>query len=176
MSAGHVHTKASLFLAAGFLFTGGWSEAIGSLIGILITPDCDVDNGMISDRYIRQRVGWAMEKIWDGVWYFYRRSIKHGSELSHFPVLGTMGRILYLFFFLVVLPTGVLCFFLPLDFIHEIQWWWRHMVGEWRVILGLMGADLIHYFLDILTTEHANKKTVSRRSLLRTLFGFTFLF
>lgn len=165
MSAGHVHTKASLLLTGGFLLSAvitkdinGVYHAVGSLIGVMITPDCDVDNGFSADRYIRKGIGKVagkgvglfVEKIWDGLWYFYRKSLKHGQELSHFPGLGTTGRIEYLYLMLIVLPhIAYYVLFSPgWSLWHVLNWYHGEIWGQWRIILGLMGADTIHYVLD----------------------------
>lgn len=161
MSAGNVHTKASLALTAGFLVGAIVSRestdlqyAMGALIGVMISPDCDVDSKFIAYHYIRRGLGKWAEKIWDWLWYFYRRSLKHGSELSHFPVVGTLGRITYLFFFCVIIPYLVLRIFIPFQWEPELVWWMAKFATYWKVIVGLMGADFIHWGLDILTTEH----------------------
>lgn len=185
MSAGCVHQKASVILAGGFLlgslaFGPGVEYAAGALVGILLTPDLDVDAGNISNQIIREKIGgrpngkqkshpwfivrrrvaWAVEKAWDGLWYFYRKSLKHGSELSHFPVIGTIGRLAYLYLFLLVIPYTVLALALPgaWDMAGELRWWNYQLLDHWRLILGLMGSDLIHWALDLLTTEHKKQK------------------
>jgi uncharacterized metal-binding protein len=164
MSNGRTHSIASVALACGFLLSGGGQEAMGALVGVMISPDCDVDNGFVADTYIRNRFGRVVEMGWDGLWYFYRRSLKHGGELSHFPIISTLGRIAYLFFFTIVIPYVVLMLFLPgaWDIQTELGWWWGKIWEHWRLIVGLMGADLIHWGLDISTTEHLERKQNGR--------------
>lgn len=133
--------------------------AIGALVGILLTPDLDVDNGYIGNQIIRDRVGWIADKIWDGLWYFYRKSIKHGSELSHLPILSTIGRLAYLYLFVLVIPYAIFeLVFHWWSMGSELYWWNHQLVEHYRIIIGLMGSDLIHWALDILTTEHAKQK------------------
>jgi uncharacterized metal-binding protein len=165
MSAGCVHQKASVILGAGFLlgsfaFGPGLEYAIGSLVGIMLTPDLDVDGGYIGNTIIRNRMGLLAERAWDGLWYFYRKSIKHGSELSHFPIVSTLFRLAYVFFFLVVTPYTILALALPgaWDMGAELHWWIERIFSHYRIIVGLMGSDLIHYVLDTLTTEHVKQK------------------
>jgi uncharacterized metal-binding protein len=161
MSAGKVHTRASIALTAGFLvgaiathLPADFQYAAGSLVGVMISPDCDVDGKFIAYHYIRKSLGFWAEKIWDWLWYFYRRSLKHGSELSHFPIIGTLGRITYLFFFCVIIPYVVLRLFFPFSWTDELSWWIGKICQHWRVVMGLMSADFIHWGLDVLTTEH----------------------
>lgn len=169
MSAGCVHKKASVLLASGFIISSsvyginGIEYAVGSLLGILLTPDLDVDAGNISNQIIRSRLGSWAEKGWDMLWYFYRRSIKHGSELSHAPVISTVFRLAYLFLFLLVVPYLILAVVLPGAWNVEIElrWWYTKIVEYHKVVFGLMGSDLIHWGLDILTTEHSKQKKQS---------------
>lgn len=165
MSAGCVHQKASVILASSFLLGSltlgnGIEYAIGSLVGIMLTPDLDVDKGYIGNKIIRNRMGRMVERAWDGLWYFYRKSLKHGSELSHFPVVSTIFRLAYLFFFLMVLPYTLLEMIAPgaWNMWQELAWWIELGAKHYKVILGLMGSDLIHYALDVLTKEHAKQK------------------
>jgi len=167
MSAGHVHQKASVFLSLGFMVTciltldvTNVLYSIGSLIGIILTPDLDVDNGFIGNTIIRKRVGYFAEYIWDGVWYLYRRSLKHGSPLSHFPVISTLGRIFYIFFIFIVLPHSLFSFlFSPSwDLQYVLNWYWESIMSNTKIIFGLMCSDIIHWALDVCTTEHSPKK------------------
>lgn len=160
MSAGYVHTRASVLLAGAFASTALATHntpdlqfAVGALIGVMITPDCDVDNGFIAYHYIKKSLGSFAERIWDYIWFFYRRSLKHGSELSHFPIISTLGRITYLFFFAIVLPYLFMGIFIHFDLRYELLWWIGKICLYWRVVVGLMGADTIHFVLDIATSD-----------------------
>lgn len=166
MSAGIVHRKASIILAVVLFLQGavmwdfgGVVRAVGALLGIISTPDWDVDAGMIMDKTIRVNVGKWAEYIWDGFLYWYRRSLKHGSPLSHFPVISTIGRIAYVFLWVIVIPHGVVkVMFSPAwDFMYVINWYWTEIVSQQNLIVGLMASDFIHWGLDIMTTEHAEK-------------------
>ena len=167
MSAGCVHQQASVALAGGFLlgslaFGNGIEYAAGALVGIMLTPDLDVDKGFLANAIIRNRIGKWAEMAWNGFWYVYKKSLKHGGPLSHFPVVGTMGRLAYIFFFLLVIPYSVVELIAPgaWDIWSELSWWIELAVRYHKVILGLMGSDFIHWGLDTLTTEHAKKKKI----------------
>jgi uncharacterized metal-binding protein len=161
MSAGCVHQRASIALAGGFLLgqlafgSPGIEYAIGSLVGILISPDLDVDAGNISNTIIRNRLGTWAERGWSLLWGVYRGSVKHGSPLSHFPVISTLARIGYLYLMLIIIPYGVMEIVAPgaWNIWDEFSWWIYRLVEHWQLIVGLMGSDLIHYVLDILTKE-----------------------
>lgn len=156
MSAGKVHTQASIILAGSFLLTGAGEPAIGALIGILISPDLDVDNGFTADTYIRNQFGRALEFVWDIVWWPYRKLFKHGSFASHFPIVGTLGRLVYLFVVGLLVPYFILSLVIPgaWSVAAELNWWWERISAHPRLFIGLAGADLIHWALDVSTTEH----------------------
>jgi uncharacterized metal-binding protein len=134
----------------------------GSLLGIFFTPDLDVDNGFLTDQWIRQRLGSVAEWIWKQFWYPYRRSLKHGGPLSHFPGLGTAGRIVYVYVMLIGLPSLILFLLYRTwgygwNILGELDWWWGWILLRWKIWLGLATADTLHFCLDVLTTEHKNK-------------------
>ena len=142
---------------------GGIEYAAGSLLGILIGPDLDVDHGNISNTIIRNRAGRWAEIGWNMLWYFYKGSLQHGSALSHFPIVSTMFRLAYIFFFLFIVPYFVMALFVPgaWDVGLEISWWLGLASKHYRIIVGLVCSDVIHWALDVSTTEHAKQKKVS---------------
>lgn len=98
--------------------------AAGAFCGLLMSPDLDVDEGSRSEYFVRGVSG-LLEKIWWGYWWPYRK-IPHRSFLSHAPVIGTLIRLVYLFW----LPY-LFGFRLPSAF-----------------IVGLMAADILHWLMD----------------------------
>ena len=163
MSEGKTHTTASLLLATGFSVVAFATNqpqlfecAVGSLVGIFISPDLDVDSGNVSGEIIRKRVGWFGERLWRWFWKDYSTSFKHGRFGSHFPIYGTATRLFYIFFKTVLPLTLVikLLFFSHIDFICELTWWDTMVVFRPMVFIGLCGSDFIHAILDIATTKH----------------------
>jgi uncharacterized metal-binding protein len=67
--------------------------AVGCWIQIIMSPDLDVDDGYIGDYYLR-KVG--LEWWYDLFWYPYRIGFKHRSKWSHFPIISTLLRLIYL--------------------------------------------------------------------------------
>lgn len=152
-----------MILAGGFLlgslaFGNGIEYATGALVGILLTPDLDVDNGYIGNTIIRNRMGRMAEMAWNVLWFPYRKSIKHGSPLSHWLIVGTLGRLAYLYFFLISIPYAIMGIFVPFDVGYELRWWFDLALQHYQLILALMGSDLIHFALDVLTKEHVKQK------------------
>jgi uncharacterized metal-binding protein len=167
MSSGRVHAKASLILAAGFSIGALISQdarllrcASGALIGIFIAPDLDLTNGgIVAGNLIRQKVGWAGQRAWKLFWVSYSNSLKHGSWLSHFPLLSTFVRLAYIYFWSVVLFYALSLALLPLGYYYEIKYeliWWVGVFLEPMFFYGLASSDTIHFFLDILTKEKSN--------------------
>ena len=133
--------------------------AMGALVGIFIGPDQDVDNGNISNTILKKRMGAWAERGWSLLWHNYRVSVKHGSPLSHFPIISTIGRLAYLYLLILVLPYSIIELVLPgaWDVGRELRWWSDWILGHWGVILGLAGSDLIHYVLDAFTSENSKQ-------------------
>jgi hypothetical protein len=76
--------------------------------------------------------------------------------LSHFPVVSTVFRLAYLYFFLLVIPYLVL-FLLTAGAWSigvELRWRFFKLLSHHQDVAGLMGSDLIHWGLDVLITEH----------------------
>ena len=162
LSAGTTHRKASIILASAFgvgaLITFRMELAqcaVGSLIGILVTPDWDVDKSFIGNKIIKKKLGYIPERIFNTWLKPYKTSFKHGQFASHFPVYGTYGRLFYILFTLIV-PFYIVYFFALLsvnyhfNLIYELGWWCRILFVSWYTV-GLIASDTIHYALDILT-------------------------
>lgn len=62
--------------------------AIAYIVGeVLLSPDLDHNVG--ANAYRR----WWLLRF---IWWLYMRLIPHRSPLSHWPIIGTLGRLLYL--------------------------------------------------------------------------------
>lgn len=150
-----------MILSAGFcvaaIGTGDphlYKCAVGSLTGIMISPDLDVDAGNVSNKIIRKKIGRFAEKIWNGIWHGYKKSFKHGRFASHFPIYGTLTRVFYLYFWFVMLPHLAIWLLIPVSWsLIYVLTWYAKMFFEIHYLYGLMSADLIHQALDVMTKE-----------------------
>jgi uncharacterized metal-binding protein len=162
VSSGKTHVQASLFLAAGFSIGAmiSWDVNLlkctaGALVGILLTPDLDVDKTYIGNQIIKKKLGYIPERLWNGFWWGYKKSFKHGQFGSHSPPYGTYTRLLYIFLYLIV-PFYILYFLILLfanyhfNLIYELLWWCRILFVSWYTV-GLVSSDFIHAALDRLT-------------------------
>jgi uncharacterized metal-binding protein len=91
--------------------------ALGCVLGVPLTPDLDQE-GLNSSEHSIIKWTFGLGFIWVMLWYPYARLCKHRSPLSHWPLLGTLGRLLYMTVFVGIavalgwkippLPTALL--------------------------------------------------------------------
>lgn len=156
MASGTVHTRATLVISLpasiGVGLALGVSAGVGALCGCLsgipLTPDLDQITISKSEwsivRYL-PIVGW----VWLGLWDLYARAVPHRSWLSHAPVIGTLGRLVYLIIIGGLLSSAYYGFtdrwlnFLPL---------WAFAQSRWFIgwVVGLMISDVMHLLGDVL--------------------------
>jgi len=141
MASGKVHRQDSIGLAVvgGFLLGARGTEplefvvfALGALAGIILSPDLDVDHRTESERLF-YRVGWLPGILFYGYWLPYALLIPHRHPVSHWPIVGTIGRLLYL------LPLWGAAW----TFTGFPPW-----VYTWAFVGGLMGSDTLHWLRD----------------------------
>lgn len=152
---GAAHAKASVALAvpcslAAAAYTSGDYAAmigagLGCLAGISIGPDLDQEAISRQEwKIIRRTLGLGF--LFLLFWWPYATLHKHRG-FSHTPVLGTLGRILY-----IVLMVGVPCLLLllfgvKLEFPSLPVSVWRGLV--WSVF-GLIVSDFAHWAMDFI--------------------------
>lgn len=147
MPSGNTHAAMSFLAASGLLVVAyalqqpsyiGYGLAGGSLAGILITPDLDVDHSVRAHHTFQKHFGWLPGQIWRLIWWPYARLIPHRHWLSHAPVLSTLLRLAYL--------GGLIWILL---FVMGLGWRWQ-TVPDWMpwAIAGLMASDIVHWFSD----------------------------
>jgi uncharacterized metal-binding protein len=151
MPGGKVHNAITLSATSGVLapylivqFSGNpyWYVA-GTLIGLMVTPDLDIDNGNISDTILR-KVFPPAQWIWRILWTPYAKLISHRSPISHFPFVGTLFRIGYIFLLLNLFRWLFFLFGNIFSDTVSFIWFWN-----WSLVLGLCHVDTLHYFADI---------------------------
>lgn len=103
----------------------------GITLGLVFTPDLDVDNGCISIHVVRKHFGKIPSTLWQYYWLPYARVMSHRG-LSHTPLLGTLTRLVYFFPFWLLF---IFCY---------------TYVQFWLVLAGLALADIVHWGLDTL--------------------------
>ena len=151
MSKGIVHRITTISAAAiggTVLFKAGAMPldqavafASGCATGVLLTPDLDLVAGSDGQNMARRAFGWALSAIWRLYWIPYSLVIPHRSFLSHGPVIGTIGRLIYVSIPAILIYLGLL----KLSIVPQVQIPWNY---AWSAVTGLMVADLFHYILD----------------------------
>lgn len=106
--------------------------AFGCLAGIVLTPDLDMAE--------THKLSWNFKGLWYLYWRPYSRAIPHRHFISHFPILGTAIRILYLLWWAI----PFVAFY---GWQYELVRWW--ITGMWW---GLVISDIYHYIMDISST------------------------
>jgi len=142
-----VHNTAAIFVALSLPFVirnyykidtiNQVGLCVGGLAGIVLSPDLDLSE---NKRLFGQRgIGGIFYFLWRVYWLPYGKLIHHRGVLSHFPVLGTVGRLFYVGwpFILVWLYFG------NIQFDTDLLKW---------VFVGLCVVDTIHALMDVTTT------------------------
>lgn len=159
VSSGKAHAAATKLLAipAGLLaaqvvpgidpIMAGGMAVVGCLTGLVLDPDLDVDGLTRSEWQILKRF-WILGVVWVVLWWPYAKLIPHRSPLSHFPVMGTVGRLFYLLLWAVAI-TSLASW--PLGWVQWIPDVVAHpLFAAWLV--GLMISDAGHWAMDRVST------------------------
>ena len=130
---------------------------VGVLAGLIIEPDLDIDQITMSERRVYNL--WSpLGTLWRLVWLPYAAIIPHRSPLSHWPIVGTGGRLLYLW---MAVTAVIVSFSIPallflgrpdLAFVAEWFDFWKTVPGEYIgcFFVGLVVSDTGHWIADLL--------------------------
>lgn len=152
MPGGKVHTAFTIATALGVLAPYAvvnlhgnpyWYVA-GNVAGVFLTPDHDVDAGNITDTIIR-RVSPKLQWAWRRFWTPYALAIPHRGTISHFPILSTFLRLVY-----ILIAVNIIKF-IWWGIIRSLGWtdtvsfafWWN-----WSFFWGLAHVDTVHWAAD----------------------------
>jgi uncharacterized metal-binding protein len=151
--SGKIHSALNLAIATGVLVPYAlvnWMDGnpymyiAGNLVGILISPDLDVDAGNVSDSIIR-KVSRPAQWIWRKFWTPYSLALPHRSTLSHFPVLSTLIRLGYI-------VVGLNLFLMVGWGVSRIVGWDDSVsfvfLWDWSFFMGLVHVDTVHWLAD----------------------------
>ncbi len=139
---GKAHAAASLLAAipTGLLVAAmvdpwvGLFAAAGCVLGIFVGPDLDQIDQIIIHHGERKLIKWlpVVGYLWLAVWDPYARVCRHRHVLSHFPVVGTAGRVAYIHACLRI---------------FSVQW---PLSTEMTIglVAGLLTSDILHWAMD----------------------------
>jgi len=149
MASGRAHDRATWLLALPFgllwwpwLGPAGLATAAGAFLlgGLWLSPDLDTRSNPTRR--------WGPLRL---LWWPYRRLLRHRSLLSHSPLLGTAGRLIYLTGLVVMLcllaqPLGTPS---PLELVRQGQVLWRqHQPLLLAGLVGLEASAWLHLIQD----------------------------
>lgn len=151
MCNGKTHAVASVVTAVGtgtLLYCNNIASlltscqvAAGALLGVLISPDLDLmENGNYSMVILRQYSP-VLAKAWRCMWWPYAK-LCHHRGVSHWPIIGTLLRTVYIFFpiLVIVVLLNWVCLESPITI---------HLEFFIPYFFGLALADLVHSILDV---------------------------
>lgn len=144
-----INTLVSIPFTGALLVEAHWSpiEAVTFWCGytfatFLVNPDLDLDS-----------IGYRSWGVLRFYWWPYQRALAHRCFLSHFPVVGTLCRIIYLLW----LPILVI-FLLGSTTRNKVSsdifaYWPVYGVFLLLWVLGMIISDAIHAILDVSSTD-----------------------
>jgi uncharacterized metal-binding protein len=116
----------------------------GCMLGLVVTPDLDVRDRDTHSETIMRRAGHCLGAIWNLLWLPYAWLIpRHRHPLSHWPLLGTALRLLYLMIVPTLLWLG-LRYFVPLPPLPHLAL----TPATWWAVGGLALVDAVHWGMD----------------------------
>jgi uncharacterized metal-binding protein len=173
MASGNTHDRITqlclpLVAVGGLLLSRSWELTLwlgGSFLfsGLMFGPDLDIHSN--------QSMRWG---YFQWLWIPYRRLVPHRSPFSHGPIIGTLGRILY-----VLLLTGLCA--LAIKFLgraigqttwnaHQLEmslrnWMVQHLAQLWTIFIGLELGAMTHYVADWISSglKKGRKPSSARR-------------
>jgi uncharacterized metal-binding protein len=139
--------------------------AAGCLSNLFINPDLDLREVTYTKRVFTGSLGWLLARLWYALWWPYAHLLipRHRHPLSHWPLLGTALRLLYLgLVFGVPLYLAGWAFKMPP--FPEIPPETFTLLGWW--VGGLVTADTLHTLMDFRNSKsiigRKGKKNVVR--------------
>lgn len=148
MPSGVVHRKVTYALAvgAGIVTTAiagpveGVAIAAGVTATVAVHPDLDIVDATWRSKRTTPLVLWWL------FWLPYARSMRHRSPLSHWPIVSTIVRVIYL----LAIPISILAVAAWSG--ADLEWLYSP-IGEYGwvfrvVLLGMCMSDTLHWMLD----------------------------
>lgn len=167
MSSGKTHAIGSLVsapIAMGLVYSYtsdprlALFAGIGSVSGILLTPDLDQESISASEWKLIQ-ITCGIGFLWNALWGPYSTFIPHRSVLSHLPVLGTCLRLLYLYAALSI------CLWIFDSTLSLPSFEVLVRSPDFRAfVAGLVASDISHWILDLPIVSRRRSRASSSRS------------
>lgn len=117
---------------------------VGCLCGILFSPDLDIDSQTDSESVVWE-ANTVAGYLYQVAWYPYALALPHRSPLSHFPIIGTLGRLVYLQLMLFHARIH-LRGWLGIEF--DSLFWMQYPAATMAWAGGLAVSDALHWVMD----------------------------
>lgn len=131
----------------------------GSIAGLFITPDKDLEQAIYPDYILsvfatsfltrgkfKRRVQNVIVKGSEGLWALYSIPFSHRHMLSHFPFIGGLIRLIYLYWMIGILVYG----FVGIPFLYVLAK--EFLTVYWLYclffLIGMSAQDFVHALLD----------------------------
>jgi uncharacterized metal-binding protein len=173
MPSSHTHEKWALLLAVplSYIFFKISGKILDSIIFFLsfifgvfmLSPDLDTKSKIHSR--------WGFLRF---IWFPYRKIVKHRSIISHFPILGSIIRTLYLIVSLTILSSIIIYVIFTavgiknqgniISAMKNSLILIAKIISDMKInliiaiVLGISAGDLIHYLLDVFTSYIKKQK------------------
>ena len=131
----------------------------GSIVGLFITPDKDLEQAIYPDYILsvmlttflqkgkfKRRMQNVIVKGIEGLWALYSIPFSHRHMLSHFPVIGSIIRLIYLYCIIGIFIFGFAG--IPFLYLFAKEFLTIYWVEVAFFILGLGTQDFTHALLD----------------------------
>ena len=143
MSSGKAHGQVTVTagvavavaVAFGYNPIAGLYFLLGSVVGLFVEPDLDIDGITASEK----RVLRPLRIPWRVYWYPYALMVKHRSWISHMPVVSTFIRLFYLLFPICLILQSQGIGVVSIIATQEFAW----------VVAGLILSDALHWLFDV---------------------------
>jgi uncharacterized metal-binding protein len=124
------------------------AAGVGCWLGIYLSPDLDICGMTRSENQVRRHFGKVAGWLFWSFWYPYGRLLRHRSFLSHAPLIGTGGRLVYMLW-PCIFVTALLDYsgIVPLNFAA----FWGNLGSSavfWWAVRGLAASDILHFIAD----------------------------
>lgn len=152
----------------------GW--LIGSLAGIVITPDIDLETPTY-EEWRFYRIAYPLGVLWQWLWFPYAAFMAHRG-LSHIYLLGTLSRLLYLLYVVIPLVIMLINAISPyvgstygyqagrisIEYANAGDLFWYGLIISWSI------QDAGHIF-----TDHHHRQASKLRQFLRRANGLAWV-
>lgn len=148
MPAGHVHRKVTISLCIGASVVAaaisdpwsGVSIGVGIAATLAVHPDLDILDSSWRTKRNTPAVGWWL------FWMPYAKSLRHRGPMSHWPVMGTAFRVLYMLLPVLFLSMVASSYGVPIEKLHNLLVEYQDLI--WLALLGMCISDTLHWALD----------------------------